>query len=180
MVRGRLDQAAGLVLFPDDADIGIHIGEGRHRLGQAGDVDFGIVRPLERRILGQGVHQGDHVHGLVLGKKGGHLGVDCPVLLGIEHIRVQLGDELGEDVLIHQGGAQHALFRLHIVGHLDAQSGQAEIIAWHVVCLPFPSESARSWPEIHAAAPAVTGRNPVCCGGYCSSTLTLKPAETPA
>ena len=91
-----------------------------------GNVDLGIVCTGKGAVVAQGVDQRDEVDGFALGVKRAHRLVDGAVLIRIEHFRFHIGDEAVQHRFIHQGGAQHALLSLHVVGHLDAQTGQAQ------------------------------------------------------
>ena len=91
-----------------------------------GDIDLGIIRTGEGAVVAQGVDQRDEVDGFALGIKRAHRLVDGTVLIRIEHFGFHIGDETVQNRFIHQGGTQHALLGLHVVGHLDAQTGQAQ------------------------------------------------------
>ena len=91
-----------------------------------GDVDFGIIRAGESTVVAQGVDQCDDIDGFALGIERTHRLVDGAVLVRIEHLGFHVGDQTVQHRFIHQGGTQYALLGLHVIGHLDAQTGQAQ------------------------------------------------------
>ena len=144
---GRIDQAAGLILLLDDLEVGIDIGDGGHRLGNAGDVDLGVIGAGKGPAVGKGVDQRDDIDRLALGIKRAHRLIDGTVLVRVEHLRFHVCDQAVQHRLIHQRGAQHALLGLHIVGHLDAQTGQAYFLIFRHGGHPLPSRKVITAPR---------------------------------
>ena len=122
-------QLADQVLFLDDLGVCLDVGNAGHRLGQAGQVDLGLVRAGEDVVRHHRVQQGDKVDGLVAGEQPHHLGIDAAVLGSVEHLRADDLHQIGQNVGLEQHRAQDALFRLHTVGRLDAHAFQVQIMA---------------------------------------------------
>ena len=126
----HLDQLPHAVLLLDDAGILLHVGDGRHRFGQLGQIDLGLLGAGKNARVIHRVQHGDHVDGQTGGEKPGHLGVDAGVVVGIEHLGPQAAGELTEQPRLQQHRPQHRLLGLHVVGlgHLQPHGGQIVLV----------------------------------------------------
>ena len=62
-----VDQAAALVLLLDNFKIGINVRDRGQRLGDAGQIDLGVVGAGKRLVAGKRIDKRDNVNGLALG-----------------------------------------------------------------------------------------------------------------
>ena len=176
---GGVDQAATLVLLLDDFKIGINVRDRGQRLGDASQIDLGVVGAGKRLVAGKRIDKRDNVNGLALGVERAHRLIDGAVLVRVEHLGLHVGDEAVQHRFIHQRRTQHALLCLHVVGQVDAHAFQIQFIG----IMSFVRHGSLSFCIIslksQKAPPAVRGRrwqkNQACS----TSTMILKEATTP-
>ena len=132
----------------------LHIGDAGHRLGQTGQVDFRLVRAWEDAVRDDCVQQGDEVDGLVAREEPQHLRIDLCILAGVEHLRPDDLDQVGQGIRLEQHRAQHTLFGLHVVGQIDAHALQIQFVG----IMSFVRHGIVFLSETQKAPPALRGR----------------------